>query len=362
MFPTGVALVGKAVALISMVASEFIFVFHERASGYTTRTQAMNNALRAAGVELDLHPILRVQYATWSSLHDVPATLRLPAHLAAAFGSETVEAHDFATRWEAVCNEQDALRSALKKCHSPRELLALLAARQTNSPSGSDATQNNWTEKLAEYGQARNVIKALRQQTQVLESEITTLREQAREAKNQSTLERAKSDDFRTHIQPLRERIFDLKEAAAKRQATVGKLSREEKQEEERRQEEERLEIEDLNARLEERLQERARFDEAIAAQRERARELQAQTRAKIDARVALERSAEAVSARATIARIEYEAELDRLRLTRDAILTSEGLRHTNYRPTAWWFPLVSPDGRWFNSLVQTMQARLEEL
>jgi hypothetical protein len=362
MFPDGVALVGKAVALISMVASEFIFVFHERASGYTTRTQAMNNALRAAGIELNLHPILRVQYATWSALHDVPATFRLPAHLAAAFGSETIEAHDFAARWEAVCNEQDALRSALKKCHSPRELLALLAARRTNRPSNSDAAQNNWTEKLAEYTGARNVIKALRQKTQVLEDEITTLREQAREAKNQSALERAKSDDFRTHIQPLRQRIFDIKEASAKRLAMIGKLSREEKQAEERRQEAERLEIEDLNARLEERMKERARFDEAIATQRQLARELQTQTRAKIDARVALERSEEAVSARATIARIEYEAELARLRLTRDAILTSQGLRHTNYRPTAWWFPLVSPDGHWFNSLVQTMQARLEEL
>jgi hypothetical protein len=362
MFPDGVALVGKAVALISMVASEFIFVFHEHASGYTARTQVMNNALRAAGVELDLHPILRVKYSTWSALRDVPATFRLPSHLAGAFGGETVEAHDFATRWEEVCNEQDALRSSLKKCHSPRELLALLAERQSNDLARNDTTQNNWTEKLAEYTQARNVIKALRRQTQVLEDEITRLREETRQAKNQSTLERAKSRHFHTFIQPLRERIFDIKEAAAKRQSTVGKLSREERLEEQRRQEEEHREIEDLQARLEEPRKERAHFDEAIAAQRERARELQAQTRAKINARVALERSDEAVSARATIARIEYEAERDRLRLTRDAILTSQGLRHTNYRPTAWWFPLVSPDGRWFNALVQAMQARLEEL
>jgi hypothetical protein len=362
MFPDGAALVGKAVALISMAASEFIFVFHEHASGYTERTQVMNNALRAAGVELDLHPILRVKYSTWGALRDISATFRLPPHLAAAFGCEIVEARDFAMRWEEVCNAQDALRSALKTCHSPRELLALLAERQRNDLASSNATQNDWAQKLDEYGQARAVIKALRQQTQVLEGKINKLREETHRAKDQADLERAKSRHFHTYVQPLRERIFDIKEAAFKRRTTTGKLSREEKREEERRQEEERLEVEALRARLEERLKERAHFDEDIAAQRERARELQIQTRANIDARVALERSDEAITARATIARIEYEAELERLRLTRNAILTSRGLRHINYRPTAWWFPLVSPDGRWFNSLVQTMQARLEEL
>ena len=59
---------------------------------------------------------------------------------------------------------------------------------------------------------------------------------------------------------------------------------------------------------------------------------------------------------------LRYEAELERLRRTRDAMLTSEGLRYTNYRPTAWWFPLVSPDGKWFDRLVETAQARIEEI
>ena len=61
-------------------------------------------------------------------------------------------------------------------------------------------------------------------------------------------------------------------------------------------------------------------------------------------------------------ARLEYEAEWQRFQLVRDALLVSRGLHHTNYRPTAWWLPLVSPDGAWFNALVSTTQARIEEL
>lgn len=57
-FGSNVALVGKAVALISMLAHEFIFVFHEKASGYTERTEQMNAALRSGGVDLQLHPLL----------------------------------------------------------------------------------------------------------------------------------------------------------------------------------------------------------------------------------------------------------------------------------------------------------------
>ncbi|HEX8465750.1 MAG TPA: hypothetical protein VF627_14130, partial [Abditibacterium sp.] len=53
-FGSEICLVGKAVALISMLSAEFIFVFHERASSYTARTQKMNAALRAAGLELPL--------------------------------------------------------------------------------------------------------------------------------------------------------------------------------------------------------------------------------------------------------------------------------------------------------------------
>jgi hypothetical protein len=84
-FGPDVALVGKAVALISMMAAEFIFVFHEKASSYTSRTQVMNNLLRENGIALHLHPMLRLQYSTWNSLAEVEAQFHLPPHLARAF-------------------------------------------------------------------------------------------------------------------------------------------------------------------------------------------------------------------------------------------------------------------------------------
>ncbi|MDQ3814347.1 MAG: hypothetical protein M3347_10400, partial [Armatimonadota bacterium] len=358
-FDDGVALVGKAVALISMLAHEFIFVFHEKASGYTARTQKMNAALRAAGVDLPLHPLLRLKYATWNALETSNAIFHLPAHLAAAFKQADVTAQEFARRWESVCDEQDQLRAALKACSSPRDLMALFA-RQF-SP--------DWQEKLTDYNKAREVIHATRARTSVLEDEVTTLREKARAGKRRvAEIERAKGEDFRARVQPLRTRLFDIKEAAAQRlnpAAETGKprrLTRAEREAEAQRAEQEAREIEALRARIAELQQERAHFDQEIAAQRRVADEAQATAKEKIAERVALERSAEVVAARRTIAPLLYEAQLERLRRTRDAITVSHGLRYTNSRPTAWWLPLVSPDGHWFDRLARTAEARIEEI
>lgn len=358
-FGPEVALVGKAVSLISMLAAEFVFVFHERASSYTARTQKMNQCLREAGISLALHPMLRLKYATWDALKTTPATFRLPTHLATAFSAPTISATEFAARWEAVCDEQDRLRGALKSCQAPRDLLNLLA----------DWKGAFWIEKLEEYREGRGVIKTLREQTQVLEAEVLRLRQNARaNLEAAATLERQKGEDFRATVQPLRERLFDLKEAMANRLVAVGpdgkpvKLSREEKAAQASRELQEENEIESLREKIETRQAERAHFDEQISKLRGQARNEQAEAKSHIAERVALERSAEAVEARATIARIEAEAELARLRFVRDAIAVSAGLRYTNFRPTAWWFPLVSPGGEWFDELARTAQARLEEL
>ncbi len=107
-FGPDVALVGKAVTLADMIAAEHLVVFHETASGYTTRTQAMNARLAASGHPLTLHPIVRLTYPTWDALAAVPAatTFRLPPHLAATFGVETISARDFAARWREVVERQ----------------------------------------------------------------------------------------------------------------------------------------------------------------------------------------------------------------------------------------------------------------
>ena len=106
----------------------------------------------------------------------------------------------------------------------------------------------------------------------------------------------------------------------------------------------------------------RAGFDVEIQALREHARTARAAARARVLEKLALERSPAVVAAREALARLRYTAELERLRRTRDALITSSSLHYLNFRPTAWWFPLVSPDGRWFDRLVATAQARVEEL
>jgi hypothetical protein len=353
-FGADVALVGKAVALISMLSSEYIFVFHEHASGYTTRTQAMNTALREKGLTLDLHPMLRLKYATWDALETVDATFHLPPHLARTFGAEQIAAHDFAARWESVCSEQDALRAAIKNCHSPRDLMAFLATR--------DAA---WNERLNEYSQAREAIHSLREQTRVLEAEVTALRDEARSLQEQaSSVERAKGEDWRQTVQPLRQRLFDLKEGAAQRVLDNAgkKLSKEERAAQTQREAAEEQEVAELRERIAWCIKERTHFNEEIGAARNHAHELSTQARSKTQERVTLEKSEAARQAREVIARLEYEAEWQRFQLVRDALLTSRGLHHTNYRPTAWWFPLISPDGKWLNRLTNTAQARIEEL
>ena len=109
-----IALVGKAVSLISMLSAEFIFVFHEKASSYTDRTQKLNACLRANGIRLDLMPMLRLRLHAWDALSAADAELRLPPHLAQAFGQQTISTRDFSARWKDVCASEDALVDKLK--------------------------------------------------------------------------------------------------------------------------------------------------------------------------------------------------------------------------------------------------------
>ena len=59
---------------------------------------------------------------------------------------------------------------------------------------------------------------------------------------------------------------------------------------------------------------------------------------------------------------IEAEAELKRVRLIRQAVMASKGMRKGNERPSAWWFPLLCPDGLWFRSTVEDAECYLEPL
>ncbi len=135
-------LVGKAITLITMLAREFVFVFNERGSPYLTRTAQMHGALRAAGVPLQVNPIVRLTYPTWDALGSAEClSLRLPNHLACAFGEPTVCTDTFAKRWRSVVESQRALLARLASIRSPRALMALLAEREGES----------WQARLQEY-------------------------------------------------------------------------------------------------------------------------------------------------------------------------------------------------------------------
>ena len=106
----------------------------------------------------------------------------------------------------------------------------------------------------------------------------------------------------------------------------------------------------------------RADFDRLLKDLEEVKRGLCDAIRPLRDQRHAIERGAEALEARATLARIEEEGERARLQLVRNALLTIEGLLHTNHRPSAWWLPMLDASGDWFRQIVATAQLYTEPL
>lgn len=157
-------LVGKALTLITMLAHEFVFVFNERGSPYLERTKTMNRYLREAGILLEVHPLLRLEYPTWDALQKAKCvTLHLPEHLAWAFGEPQVCSHAFARRWRTVVAEQRALLERLKTLRSPRAMMQLLAEREGD----------HWQACLQEYEQLHTRL------TQTVGAQAAALREQA---------------------------------------------------------------------------------------------------------------------------------------------------------------------------------------
>jgi hypothetical protein len=354
-FGPDVVLIGKAVSLISMLAAEFVFVFHEKASSYTERTQKMNIALRAAGIELPLLPMLRLKLDTWSALDAVDTNFQLPSYLARAWNKTDISAREFAATWQSVCDAQDEYLKYLAALHGPRELLGHLSTVEID--------RTLWAQKRDEYEAARGAVKQLRERADDFTLAAGTLRGQAREANIRAgEIEKAKGENWRSKVLPLQRRIGDICEAAALRLAQTGKLSKEERLARVALEQAEQEEVENLRAQLKRAIAARARFDDEISVQRNSARDLKHAANEKIQARLALELSEESRAARITLQNIEAEAELEKLRRARDSYLTTNGLRYTALRPTAWWFPLVSPDGAWFHRLVETMTARVDTL
>jgi hypothetical protein len=301
-----VTLVGKAVALISMLAQEFIFVFNEEGSGYVNRTRKMNDFLQANGVSLDMRPILRLRHHTWDALAEGKSTLTLPDHLASAFGQRQIPSRDFAANWRDVVDGQAELLSTLKGIRKRRDLLNFLAQRLGGA----------WEEQRQAYDGAKEGLCQVREKAAEIDSRVRQAYGRLADVKKQIVAAEAEKS---AHFRSTREWTDAQKNV-------------------------------------------RRGYSEAIAKLLNERHELLADIRGMKQKRLAIERGGEAAALRRALDEVELSAERERLNLVRTAILTATGLPHTDHRPTAWWLPMVDPSGAWFNQIAGTTEVYTEPL
>lgn len=310
-FGPGCVLVGKAVTLVGLLAREFVFVFHEKASAYVRHSRRLHDLLRERiGLELELNPILRVRYNAWDSLRVCCSWLRLPEPLQRPFGTEELCAPSFAERWKEVAGEQEALLRELGTLRRPIDLISYL-----------DRTLGGSWRKLAEEYEALHLqlaaldgrLKEIRTKRDELYSEIRDLIR----ARVEAEIEKGRH---------FRAQIFEKPSASPEDLAERGRLT---------------AHVEDVVAKIHD-----ARH--RMRALRSKQFELSSDPEIR---RVHDRRKA-----------IELEAELKRARLIRGAVIASSGLRNAAIRPSAWWFPLVCPDGLWFRETIESAECYLEPL
>lgn len=308
-FGPNCAVVGKAVTLIGMLAREFVFVFHEGASSYVKYSRELHRRLAKMGLPLELNPILRIRYNAWGALTGSCSWFRLPEPLQQPFGSEEVCAGSFSVRWRQVVNEQSDLLNRLGNLRRPIELIRFLDQHHGGS----------WNALANEYEELNKRLKGLRERIEAMRADRQEMLHRLKALKARRALtERAKGDHFRAAIFEKEPTTADL----ARRRAFDVDLDRL------------RHEIATIENDL----------HRSIREQRE------------------IVGAAEVLDQHAARRRIELEAELKRLRLIRNAVTTSKGLVSANHRPSAWWFPLVSPKGDLFRKTWETAECYLEPL
>ncbi|MGV3614458.1 MAG: hypothetical protein ACO1SV_03900 [Fimbriimonas sp.] len=306
---TECVLVGKAVALIGMLAREFVFVFHEGASGYVRHSRRMHQLLAEAGHPLRLSPILRVRYDAWSALQVCCSWMRLPELLQRPFGTEEVCAPSLAARWRDVGREQERLLARLGELRRPVELIGFL----------DETSGGAWRSLASEYA-------ALHARLADLERDLDEVRERRRRLYEEiRSLKRARVEAEEAKGRHWRDRHFE-REPGPEDEAERTRLT------------------EAVDAAIRARSAAEARVHELRREQNELVNDPQVR-------RIHERRRS-----------IELEAELKRLRLIRSATVASRGLEKANLRPSAWWFRLVCPDGLWFRETVDSAEYYLEPL
>lgn len=307
-FP-GCAVVGKAITLISMLSTEFIFLFHESASMYVVSTRAMHDRLAAEGVRHRVYPIVRLRLETWDALEGTDLWFDLPEPLRLPFGADHIPAETLARTWRSVQKEQQRHLEWLSEAHSASQAIRVLKR----------ILGGKWETLAREYRDIRKRLSSLQRRLDKVKEEVRSIHERLRAIKREwQETERLKGDHFRN--------------------AVYGKTPGREE------------------------LDRRRGFEQRILSLREERRQLRERLR-RIRARQAeLANREEILVARKRRAEILREVETARLRIVRGAVMAIEGLSRCNRRPSAWWFPVVSPDGRWMENVYRTMEMYIEEL
>jgi hypothetical protein len=230
-----------------------------------------------------------------------------------------------------VCAEQENELEKMKRLSSPVELLSFLAERDSET----------WSPLLEEYLALKNVLLSACEQINNLKRRTQELYSRLRELKRQCELiAMEKGNDYRTCVAPLKERLWHVTYANPGSDEEATQLMRRIAQEEERRKV----------------------FDMQWARVRSMVVRLRAEISKTRAERRAVETSSEVMRARRRIQEIALRAQEAKLWLVRNAYLTSKGLYQTCYRPSSWWIPLLSPDGRWFDAIAKETKAYLEPL
>ena len=300
-------LIGKAVTLIGMLSREFVFVFHEGASSYVKYSRKMHESLEANGHGLKMNPILRVRLEVWDALSECNTWLRLPEPFQGPFGTDDLAAPSFASRWLEVAADQAELLDKLSRLCRPLDLIRFLEER----------TGGSWKCLAREYAGLHTKMEQVEREIREIKNRRRACYNELRDLKRERVdAEHAMGEHFRAHVfgqEPTDEHLKEREELGHKVEAIIHAITAK------------RKEIRAL-------LKEESDFVRAPNVQtvHERRRG------------------------------IELEAELKRLKLIREAVITSKGLAKASHRPSAWWFPILCPDGGWFRASIEGAQCYLE--
>ncbi|MER3412890.1 MAG: hypothetical protein C4341_01385 [Armatimonadota bacterium] len=305
------ALVGKAITLISMLAREFVFAFHEDASMYVSSTRRLHEELHASGIEHKVNPILRIRLESWDALDNTSHWFELPEPLRLPFGADHLPARTFARTWREVQVKELKHIETLKKAKSTTQ--ALRALHQVMGGC--------WDALSKEYAEIRRTLRAIRRRLASVQTDVRKTHARLREIKREwQKVERAKGEHFRKWILPSPE------------DAPPDEVQR------------------------------RREFEERIASLRAERRELRNRLEEIRNKQAQLASTEEAVRARSRREEIQREVQLARVRVVRGCVIATDGLSRCNHRPSAWWFTVVSPKGEWAENVYKGMEMRLEEL